>query len=255
MASAYHYRQISSEAFNTMQFGAGVITDSFDFSNMEEPYTQDNILCTTSGGVNDVLARETIDLGEDVDNCPNDTKELLRTESVTCTIGFTALDYKKKFLKIVIGSTAEDSLTGEISVNKTLHSLDFKKIYHILEINGGGLAVVVLENAFSTGGLSSQTTKNEKGKLTCEFRGFTSLSDPDNVPMKFYVFDAPYETTTETFTGDSTTTSFTLAHTPVEITSATIDGTATTAYTISGTAIEFNSAPENDAAISVTYKY
>lgn len=59
---------------------------------------------------------------------------------------------------------------------------------------------------------------------------------------------------TDTFTGDGTTTQFTLSKTPSgDLTSVTVDGTATTAYTVSGKNLTFTTAPTNSAAISVTY--
>lgn len=62
-------------------------------------------------------------------------------------------------------------------------------------------------------------------------------------------------TIAETFEGDGTTTSFTLAHTPLEINSVLVNGAKTTAYTTSGTTLTFTTAPADDAAIYISYSY
>ncbi len=55
------------------------------------------------------------------------------------------------------------------------------------------------------------------------------------------------------FTGDGSTTDFTLADTPASIESVTVGGTETTAYTLSDNVITFTSAPGNGDAIVVEY--
>ena len=61
--------------------------------------------------------------------------------------------------------------------------------------------------------------------------------------------------TSDSFTGDGTTTAFTLTHTPASVTSVTVGGTAETGYTVSGAVITFTTAPADEAAIVVTYTY
>lgn len=62
---------------------------------------------------------------------------------------------------------------------------------------------------------------------------------------------------TDNFTGDGSTTAFTLTHSPAggDLVSVTVDGTETTAYTIAGTTLTFDSAPANAKAIVVKYHY
>ena len=64
----------------------------------------------------------------------------------------------------------------------------------------------------------------------------------------------PAQTQTDTFTGDGTTTTFTLSETPISITSVTVGGTATVAYSISGTTLTFNTAPVSDSEVVVAYR-
>ena len=57
------------------------------------------------------------------------------------------------------------------------------------------------------------------------------------------------------FTGNGSTTAFTLSHTPSSISSVTVGGTSTSDYTQSSTTITFSSAPASGAAIAVSYAY
>ena len=63
--------------------------------------------------------------------------------------------------------------------------------------------------------------------------------------------DDPLEN--EIFTGDGSTTSFTLTSDPSDIASITVGGVETNNYTRSGKTITFNTAPVNHAVISVNY--
>lgn len=58
---------------------------------------------------------------------------------------------------------------------------------------------------------------------------------------------------TDNFTGDGSTTAFTLSESPISVTSVTVAGTATTAYTISDKTLTFTTAPASSAAIVVDY--
>ena len=57
----------------------------------------------------------------------------------------------------------------------------------------------------------------------------------------------------DTFSGDGTTTSFTLSREPKTVLSVKIDGADVTDYTISGNTITFSSAPASGASIEVDY--
>ena len=61
-------------------------------------------------------------------------------------------------------------------------------------------------------------------------------------------------TESESFTGDGTTTAFTVAGAPAELSKVTVGGTAVTdGWTYSGGTLTFTTAPDADAAIVATY--
>lgn len=61
--------------------------------------------------------------------------------------------------------------------------------------------------------------------------------------------------TAEPFSGNGTTATYTLAHTPASIFTVTINGTPTTAYSVSGTTLTFDEKPSSGAVIYVSYAY
>ena len=68
---------IPQNTFNSLQLDAGVLLKSF---NPASPSVQDSdIICATTGGINAVCQPTYTDFGEDVDNCPNNMKELNKT--------------------------------------------------------------------------------------------------------------------------------------------------------------------------------
>ena len=63
------------------------------------------------------------------------------------------------------------------------------------------------------------------------------------------------ENQTDTFSGDGSTSAFTLSHVPFEIASCTIGGVATEDYTIDGIYLIFNETPASGSIISIVYTY
>ncbi len=60
--------------------------------------------------------------------------------------------------------------------------------------------------------------------------------------------------TADAFTSTGSATA-TLSHTPASIFTVTVNGTSTTAYSVSGTTLTFDEAPEEGAVIYVSYAY
>ena len=58
---------------------------------------------------------------------------------------------------------------------------------------------------------------------------------------------------TDAFTGDGSTTAFTLSKTPSEVTSVKVNGTETSDYTTSGKVVTFSTAPADSATVVISY--
>ena len=96
--------KIPQNTFEGLQVDAGVLLTTFDPTDPE--ITDAAIICATTGGITVSCVPTYSDYGEDVDNCPNNMKELKRLDSWECKISTTSLG---------------TSLESMLSVRQTLH--------------------------------------------------------------------------------------------------------------------------------------
>lgn len=183
------FNKVSSDVFDNLQLEAGMILSTFTPDSPTEP-TDAQIICATTGGVNPTCVPTTVDYGEDIDNVPANTKELMQIQAWECKLAFTALDMTADTIKLALGAADKTVATGKatsIKPRMKVEDTDFQDIWWVGEIAGGGLAAIKLVDAFSTGGFNLQTGKASKGQLSVELTGFVSIEDTDTVPMEFYV--------------------------------------------------------------------
>ena len=185
---------IPQDTFESMQLDAGVLLTSFDPANPAPPDDED-IVCATTGGINIVCQPEYSDLGEDVDNVPNNMKELKHLDSWTCSLGFTSLDTSPEGIRLALGAADITASTGKIVPRKDLSQDDFGDIWWVGDKADGGLVAVKLKNALSTDGFSLQTTKNGKGQTSCTLTGHVSIDAQSDMPMEFYSLEGSGLTT------------------------------------------------------------
>lgn len=176
---------IPQDTFEAMQLDAGVLLTSFDPANPAAPNDSD-IVCATTGGINVVCQPEYSDLGEDVDNVPNNMMELKHLDSWTCSLGFTSLDTSAEGIRLALGAADITAESGKIVPRKDLNQDDFSDIWWVGDKADGGLVAVKLKNALSTEGFSLQTTKNGKGQTSCTLTGHVSIDAQSVMPMEFY---------------------------------------------------------------------
>ena len=172
------FTKIPEETFSELQLDAGVLLNQFDPDN---PAIADGAIITaTTGGINATCVPTFSDMGEDVDNCPVNMKELKH-------LGFTALGTSPASIKMALGCADIDSNNAsKIIPRRNLAQTDFAHIWWVGDRADGGLVAIQLLNALSTGGFSLQTTKAGKGQISCELTGHVSINDQDTVPMQFY---------------------------------------------------------------------
>lgn len=164
---------------------AGVLLNTFDPAKPAKPDDKD-IICATTGGITVTCAAEYSDLGEDVDNCPNNMKELKHLDSWDCGLEFTSLGTSAQSIRLALGAADINAETGEIVPRRDLKQTDFANVWWVGDRADGGLVAVKLINALSVDGFSLQTTKNGKGQVSVNLRGHVSIEDQDTMPMKFY---------------------------------------------------------------------
>lgn len=183
------YTVIATDAFDALQVDAGVILTSFDPA---DPYTtpeSEDILATTTGGVNPTCVPTYSDFGEDVDNAPNSMKELKHLDGWDAKMAFTSIKFNAANTKWALGAADSELLSNGVTKvvpRRSLQQTDFKDIWWVGDKANGGAYAIHLLNALSTGGLNIQSTKNGKGTNQIEVTGHVSMDAQDVMPMEIY---------------------------------------------------------------------
>lgn len=183
---------IPQNTFPGMQMDAGVVLKTFNPETGAAPKDED-IICATTGGINPTCVPTYSDLGEDVDNCPNNMKELKHLDGWECKMAFTSLGTSAELIRMALGAADINATTGAITPRRDLLQTDFSDIWWVGDRADGGYVAIQLKNALSTAGFSLQTTKNGKGQVSVELTGHVSINDQATMPMVFYSMDPASE--------------------------------------------------------------
>lgn len=182
-----NFTQIRKDAFEQIQADPGVLLKNFDPETAT--FQNDDIITTTSGGIQIDCKPVYSDWGEDIDNVPNNMKEFKHIDYWDCSIATTAIDTSAEMIRLALGSADIDGTA--IIPRTTLKQTDFTDLWWVGDKIGGGLVACHILNALSTDGLSLKTGKNEKGQISITLTGHVSIEEQDVMPMKFYSTDVP----------------------------------------------------------------
>ena len=187
------YTKIPTDTFKNLQLNAGVLLNSFDVET--QTLAADSIVGATSGGVSFTAVPSRIDFGEDIDNCPKNTKELMRNDTWEAKMSGTFASVTKSLAKTLVG--AADLSGSKITPRSDLAAADFFDLWWVgdySEVNEDGTSTgkagfiaIHLLNSLSTGGFSIQSSDKGKGQFEFEFTGHYSMEDQDKVPFEVYV--------------------------------------------------------------------
>ena len=187
------YTKLAPDAFAKIQMNAGILAS--DFTPATGALVEAKILGVTSGGISFTATPEFADFGEDIDNCPKNTKELKRIQDVGVKISgtFAAIDTTLAKMLMAAADVGTTDTTKVTPRKELVVGDDFADMWLIGDYsdktgatNGGYIAIKML-NALSTGGFQIQTTDREKGKFAFEFTGHYSYDTPDVVPYEVYI--------------------------------------------------------------------
>ena len=176
--------KIPQNTFQGLQVDAGVLLTTFDPAAPE--ILDASIICATTGGINVSCVPTYSDYGEDVDNCPNNVKELKRLDGWDCKMSTTSLGTSLENIRLSLGAADITQASSKITPRRQLAQGDFSDIWWVGDRADGGLVAVKLINALSTGGFTLQTAKNGKGQISIELTGHVSINAQDTMPMEFY---------------------------------------------------------------------
>lgn len=190
------FTQIPTDTFKKLQLNAGILSTDFDPATGE--LTALNIIGATSGGVSFEATPSFRDFGEDIDNCPKNTKELKQLDSWEAKMSGTFVTMDTKAAASVIGTAtiaAEDQT--KVVPRNSVDIKDFKNIWWVgdySDINDDGASAgkagfiaIKLIDALSTGGFKIQSGDKAKGTFEFEYTGHYSLENIDTVPFELYI--------------------------------------------------------------------
>lgn len=190
------FTQIPTDTFKKLQLGAGILTTEFDPATGE--LTASNIIGATSGGVSFEATPSFSDFGEDIDNCPKNTKELKKLDSWEAKMSGSFVTMDTDVATSVIGTAAVASNDStKVVPRNSVEAEDFKNIWWVgdySDINedgssagNAGFIAIKLINALSTGGFKIQSGDKAKGTFEFEYTGHYSIENIDTVPFEIYI--------------------------------------------------------------------
>ena len=186
------YTKVPENAYNEIQMNAAMVCTSF----VPSTGVANGQIGVTSGGVNINVQPNFIDLGEDMDNVPKNTKELLRIDGEAITAAFTMVTVNTATAKLAMAAADIDGTdSSKIVARDQLKSTDFTgDLWIIGDYSSGntgagtaGFCAVHLKDVLSTGGFNWQTKDKGKGQFANTFTAYRSLEDPDTVPYEVYI--------------------------------------------------------------------
>ena len=181
------FNKVTQDSLDSIQINAGVLLSDFNPAEPAEPDDED-VICSTTGGITVNCTPTFEDFGADIDNCPNNVVEMKRITGYDCSFAFTALDVTPESIRLALGAATKFS--SEVKARTKLNVTDFADtIWFVSERVDDKVVAIGLKNALSTGGLQLKTQKNGKGQLSVTLTGHVKMDSPDDVPMKFYVLE------------------------------------------------------------------
>lgn len=190
------FTQIPADTFKKLQLNAGILTAAFNPTTGE--LTASSIIGATSGGVSFEATPSFTDFGEDIDNCPKNTKELKKLDSWEAKMSGSFVTMDTNVATSVIGTAAVASDNpAKVVPRNSVKASDFKNIWWVgdySDINEdgssagkAGFIAIKLINALSTGGFKIQSGDKAKGTFEFEYTGHYSSENIDTVPFELYI--------------------------------------------------------------------
>lgn len=191
------FTQVATDAFSKLQLNAGVILTEFDPTS--PTLDKAKIIAATGGGLTFTATPTFLDFGEDIDNVPNNTKELKRIDYYEAKLSGTAKTVDTATAKSWIAAADVTSASGKVTPRNTLVDADFDDIWWVgdysdVNVDGSGqsaqkagFVAIHLINALSTGGFQLKSNDNGKGEFAFEYTAHYSMSDIDSVPFEIYI--------------------------------------------------------------------
>lgn len=188
--------QVPADVFKYITKNAGVIANAF--TPTTGTLNKADIKGATTGGLTFTDKPSYKDVGEDIDNMPKNTMELMEIESREVSIAGTFVSLTPHTIKDIIGAadiTTGSTTPGTITPRDTLKISDFQnELWFITDYGKGGWIAVQIKNVLNEEGLSVKSTDKEKGQFAFTFKAHYSSANISEVPYKIYYKEGTAET-------------------------------------------------------------
>lgn len=193
------FTKIPADTFKQLQINAGVILK--DFTPASGTFEAEDQIGATTGGISFTATPTFSDYGDDVDNCPKNTKELKRLDDIEVKATGTFVTVTTASAKALMAAADIDgSDTTKVVPRRDLADSDFADLWIVGDYsdkngasNGGFIAIHML-NALSTGGFQLKTSDKAKGQFAFEYTAHYSIAAQDVVPYELYIKAGTAET-------------------------------------------------------------
>lgn len=176
------YTKMPTDTFEHIQLNAGILVKGF----VPETGEYTSIAGATTGGIQFATNPTFTDFGEDIDNCPPNTKQLKRVSYYDPTMSGTFLTCTAAGIASLLGAADVEGV--KVIPRAQLLSTDFKELTWIgdySDVNTGanaGFLAIQLKNALNTTGFQIQSSKDAKGTMSFEYHAHYDLADEEQTP-------------------------------------------------------------------------
>lgn len=193
------YTKIPADTFKQLQINAAIMLS--EFTPATGTFEASSQIGATTGGITFSAVPTYSDMGDDVDNCPKNTRELKKLENWDVKasgtfVTMTTATAKSLLAAADIGTTD----TTKVTPRNDIAQADFDDIWIVGDYsdnNGdtnGGFIAIHMMNALSTGGFQIKTADKAKGQFAFEYTAHYSIAAQDTVPFELYIKAGTAET-------------------------------------------------------------
>lgn len=184
------FTQIPADTFKQIQLNAGILVDTFTPATG----TIGDIIGATSSNITFAATPTFVDFGDDINNCPKNTKQLKKLDAWEAKMSGTFATVTAELSKRLAAAADVDTEDAtHIVPRNDLAAEDFEDIWWVGDYsdqNGeqnGGFCAIHLINSLSTGGFQIQSSDKAKGQFSFEFTGHYDMAQPEKVPFEIYI--------------------------------------------------------------------
>ena len=185
------YSKLRADTLSTIPINAGVLVTKFTLPT--RTYDTEDIVGATTGSLTFNAKPTYTDFGEDINNCPKNTKGLKRLKSWDVKMTGTLVTCDTEAGRMLAAQADIDGESHIVPRSALDVAKDFGDLWFLVDygdVNSGanpGLIAIHMKDAMSTGGFQLQTGDQNKGQLSFEFTAHYDLANPDDVPFDIYI--------------------------------------------------------------------